>query len=226
MLDAKQLIGQIMGTGSEGSTGKGSGTAGIAGGALAGGLVGLMAGTKSGRKIGKKALTYGGTALLGGLAYKAWRDWQSGKKPDVAPTDRELPEPPMDSAFVPDAGDEANFNRTLLAAMIGAAKADGRIDDLERRRILQHLDRQGVADSDRTFVEAQLNLPLDLEPIVAGASCPERAAEIYAASLIAIDPNRPAEKGYLAMLSARLGLDPALVSHLHAGVEAAKAESQ
>ena len=34
MLDAKQLIGQIMGTGSEGSTGKGSGPAGIAGGAL------------------------------------------------------------------------------------------------------------------------------------------------------------------------------------------------
>ncbi len=83
MIDVKQLLGQYLGGQNEAAAGDGSNKAGnfggLAGGALAGGLVGLLAGTKTGRKIGKNALAYGGTAVLGGLAYKAWRDWQSGK---------------------------------------------------------------------------------------------------------------------------------------------------
>ena len=50
----------------------------------------------------------------------------------------------------------------------------------------------------------------------ARAACSERAAEIYAASLMAIDPSKPAERGYLAMLAARLKLETGLVEHLHA----------
>jgi uncharacterized membrane protein YebE (DUF533 family) len=33
---------------------------------------------------------------------------------------------------------------------------------------------------------------------------------------MAADPSKPAEKGYLAMLAARLKLEPGLVEHLHA----------
>ena len=49
----------------------------------------------------------------------------------------------------------------------------------------------------------------------------EEAAEIYAASLLAIDVDNPAERGYLGMLAARLNLDEKLVEHLHATVEGA-----
>ena len=52
------------------------------------------------------------------------------------------------------------------------------------------------------------------------AQASARATEIYAASLLVVDPEAPAEKGYLAMLAARLGLDPGLVAHLHARAEA------
>ncbi len=69
----------------------------------------------------------------------------------------------------------------------------------------------------------ELARPLDVDAIAAGATCPETAAEIYAASLIAIDPDRPSEKGYLANLAARLKLEPALVDHLHATVRTAMA---
>ena len=41
-------------------------------------------------------------------------------------------------------------------------------------------------------------------------------ALVYAASLLAVDPEGAAEKGYLAMLAARLHLDAGLVAHLHA----------
>lgn len=82
MFDAKQLLSQYLG-GQQASPGENTfntrNLGGLAGGALAGGLTGLLAGTKTGRTLGKNALIYSGTALVGGLAYKAWRDWQDGK---------------------------------------------------------------------------------------------------------------------------------------------------
>ena len=51
-------------------------------------------------------------------------------------------------------------------------------------------------------------------PVPAGYN--PNATEIYAASLLAIDPDGAAEQGYLALLAARLHLDPGLVDHLHA----------
>lgn len=82
MLKLKEILNQHLVGRAEGFTrerGNADIFGGIAGGAIAGSLGGLLAGTKTGRDFGKNALTYGGTALLGGLAYKAWRHWQSGK---------------------------------------------------------------------------------------------------------------------------------------------------
>ena len=226
MFDVKQLFDRYLGGQAHQASGgvNEAGTfGGLAGGALAGGLVGLLAGTKSGRKIGKNALLYGGTAVIGGLAYKAWRDWQNGKPAPMPQTSTaaraaQPPAPPSGSAFLPQPGQEADLNRALIRAMIGAAKADGQIDAEERQRIFQQINELGVDAEIRSFVMQELAQPLDLNPIVDSASCPETAAEIYAASLIAVDPSGAAEKGYLSMLAARLKLDPALVDHLHANV--------
>ncbi len=49
---------------------------GLAGGAMAGGLVALLLGNKSVRKTATTAAKFGGAAVLGGLAYKAYRNWQ------------------------------------------------------------------------------------------------------------------------------------------------------
>jgi len=100
MFDVKKLFNQYLDGQAEtvaGGSSKAGGFGGLAGGALAGGLVGLLAGTKTGRKIGKNALTYGGTAVLGGLAYKAWRDWQSGKPASTPP--RLVPRRPQRSTL-------------------------------------------------------------------------------------------------------------------------------
>ena len=51
--------------------------------------------------------------------------------------------------------------------------------------------------------------------------CEETAAEIYAASLMAIDRERASEQAYLSLLAARLKLAPGLVKLLNANVEAA-----
>ena len=73
----------------------------------------------------------------------------------------------------------------------------------------------------RSFVRDELTAPLNLDAIVEPAVCEETAAEIYAASLMAIDRERASEQAYLSMLVARLNLAPGLVNHLNANVEAA-----
>src|SRR3954451_18538199 len=54
---------------------------GLGGGALAGGLAGILLGTKQGRKLAGTAATVGGMALIGALAYGAYRNWKAGNAP-------------------------------------------------------------------------------------------------------------------------------------------------
>ncbi|HCR65335.1 MAG TPA: DUF533 domain-containing protein, partial [Oceanicaulis sp.] len=56
--------------------------------------------------------------------------------------------------------------------------------------------------------------------VVAAADTPEHAAEIYAASLVAIEIDTPAERAYLQMLAARLELDSDLVNEIHKAADA------
>ena len=117
---------------------------------------------------------------------------------------------------------EEQLRHALVRAMIGAAKADGRIDPEERQRIQAQIEALGLSGEMRDFVRDELAAPLDLDAIVAPAVCEETAAEIYAASLMAIDRTRAAEQAYLTLLAARLELAPGLVDHLNANVDAAK----
>ncbi|MBU2011307.1 MAG: tellurite resistance TerB family protein, partial [Gammaproteobacteria bacterium] len=55
----------------------GNALSGAGGGALAAGAMGLLLGNRKVRKMGGKAVTYGGLAALGVLAYKAYSNWQA-----------------------------------------------------------------------------------------------------------------------------------------------------
>ena len=236
MQDAKALLDQFLGqaqdTGGQqpqrasslSLQGLISGPGGLATGALAGGLAGLLLGGKKPRKLAKSALKVGGVALVGGLAYKAWRDWQANKAPAPAAgathTVPSIPAPEGTPFMPATKAEEESLSRSLIRAMIAAAKADGHVSDAERGRISENLAALELSATDRAFVEQELAKPLDVDAVARGASCPEQAAEIYAASLLVIDPNGAAERGYLAMLAARLNLDPELLRHLHANADA------
>jgi uncharacterized membrane protein YebE (DUF533 family) len=69
----------------------------------------------------------------------------------------------------------------------------------------------------------EMRKPLNIDSVVADATTTERAIEIYTASVLAIDPDDPAEQAYLAMLAARLKLAPGLKTTIEQ--EAAKALS-
>ena len=223
MFDAKRLMDQFLG----GQDGKGAGEfmKGAGGGALAGGLAAILLGTKTGRNIGGEALKLGGMAAVGALAYKAYRDWQAGKATTAAPAAQQsvpmLPAP-SGTPFNPSTETgQQRLARHLLRAMIAAAKADGHIDAQEQARIFAEMDKLPLAADDKAFVMDELRAKLDIDAVAGAAETPEEAAEIYTASLLAIDIDNAAERGYLAMLAARLELDDALVAHLQQTVAAA-----
>lgn len=233
MFDAKNLLDQFIGAQQQGRSGdQGAGDllrqathalSGFGGGAVAGGLAGLLLGSKGGRKLAGSALTYGGMAVAGALAYRAYQNWQAGKAATpTASTDMPLLPPPMDTPFNPasEAGQQA-LGRNLLRAMIAAAKADGHIDAAEQGNIFAQMDKLNVGAEDKAFVMDELRKPLDVDAVASAARTPEEAAELYTVSLLAIDVDNPAERAYLSLLAARLKLDDKLVAHLHATIEGA-----
>lgn len=185
-------------------------------GAIAGGLLGVLL-SGNARKVLGTGVKVGGAAVIGSLAYKAYEDWKAGKLAQADAPDQTLELPAPSDAFLPQnqaAADDLSYK--LLQAMIGAAKADGQVTPQERARIADQLPRLGLGQEAQTMITEQLDTPLDIAAIASLAQTEAQAAEIYAASLLVVDPQGGAEKGYLAMLAARLHLDPGLVAHLHA----------
>jgi hypothetical protein len=104
----------------------------------------------------------------------------------------------------------------MIRAMIEAAKADGKIDPEERRRILTCLKDAGAPDSDRQALLAAMESPPDMDALVARVTSPELAVEVYAASLLAIKDDQPSEQRYLARLGEQLKLPRETIEGLHA----------
>ena len=99
--------------------------------------------------------------------------------------------------------------------MIGAAKADGHIDQDEMQKVIGRLAQDTVTADEKQFVLEQMAAPVDLTELAAEVRSPTQAAQVYAASLLAITADSPQEKAYLADLARALGLDDATVAELH-----------
>lgn len=188
--------------------------------AVLGGLGALVFGSSTGRAVVGSAARLGGMALIGGLAYKAYQNYQSGKpmldigSPEVLPA-------PAGTGFEPEAASEATA-LVFIRAMIAAAAADGAIDADERAAILGGLREAGFDPEANEWLAKEMANPASVETLVEGAESPELAAQIYTAARIAINPDTPKEKDFLAGLAASLGLDAELVANIDAAASAAK----
>jgi uncharacterized membrane protein YebE (DUF533 family) len=182
---------------------------------LAGAVAGGLLTSKSGRKIGKQALQVGGMAAIAGLAYAAWQRHQHGTA--VAAEVQPSPQLLRDAGFLPAAAPErtgGELDLALFRAMLAAARSDGRLDVAERRALFDHIAKQGLGEAERAELFGEIERPVTLEEVVASATTRQRAVELYAASRVAIEPDSAAERGYLALLAARLDLDDALVASI------------
>lgn len=176
------------------------------------GLAGVLLGTKTGRGLVK----LGGVAAVGGLAYKAYKDWQAnqgnggqdhGGKGGGAIAPKELAPPPSGSAFDHSGADSQERSLAYLTAMIAAAKADGHIDGFEQERIFAKVNELAADSEARAFLMNEMMAPLDIEKITRLAHSQESAVEVYTASAMAILIDTPEEREYMNTLADRLGIE-------------------
>lgn len=177
---------------------------GAGGGALGAGAIGLLLGSKKARKMGGKVITYGGLAALGAVAFKAYSNWQ---EQNGAAQQRRV-EPQTVDRLPPAQVEE--HSQAILRAVIGAAKADGHIDDRERELIDGEVAKLSQDPDLQRWFDQELNKPLEPRDIASSATTPEMAAEMYLASLLMVDEENFMERSYLEELARQLALDPAL----------------
>jgi uncharacterized membrane protein YebE (DUF533 family) len=178
-------------------------------GALAGALLGGGSGSVKG------ALGGGAMALLGSLALDALRNMNQPE-----PTRQSIPPAELPLGMRPPANavEETELESTaklILKAMISAAKADGRIDEEEMRRIVGRLQEAGADAEAQAFVRHELSQPLDLGGLIRAVPNRQVAVEVYGASLFAIEVDTPEERDYLRQLADGLGLDQDVVQRIH-----------
>lgn len=179
---------------------------GLAGGAVAGGVMALLLGNKSARRFAGTAATYGGAALLGGLAYKAYNNWQQDKHEQSLLTKKGFSAAEIMS---PD------YQLTLIKAMIAAARADGHIDATEQQRIFDAINKMDLSTELKALMFDLLNKPITVDEIARGAVNLEQKSELYLVSCMIIDPDHTAEKAHLEDLTEKLNLPAGLVEQLH-----------
>ncbi|TLX55938.1 DUF533 domain-containing protein [Stutzerimonas nosocomialis] len=195
-----------------GGGGLGSLLSGGGNSALAAGAMGLLLGNRKARRFGGKATTYGGLAALGVLAYKAYNNWQAQQGNTAAPEPRTLDRLPPDEV--------EGHSQAILKALVAAAKADGHVDDRERQLIEAEMAKLTDDAELRRWLEGELNKPLSPQEVASAATTPELAAEMYLASLLAVDEEQFMERAYLDELARALKLEPGLKAELESQARA------
>lgn len=229
MMDINGLLNQFLGGNMGGSNtltekakalteqAKQGGLGGFAGGAAAGGLLTLLLSSDKVRSMAGGVLGYGGAAVLGAMAHKAYQNYQSNQSKAALTPVTEQDVTNLAANFQPEimttaAGDP--FAVLLIKGMIAAAKSDGHIDETEQKRIFSEVEKLNLSFEHKALVFDALNQPLNIDELTKDIHSVELASEFYLASLLTIDPDNSAEQAYLTMLANKLKLPADLVAHL------------
>ena len=198
-------LGNLMG----GLGGLGGVLSGLAGNKAAMGGLGALAGALmgGGGNAARGAIGGGALAMLASLAISALKN--AGQAPSQMPSALLPDQTPQQQAAV-----EADAT-IMVKAMINAAKADGEISQQEMQKIFGKLSEDGLQAEAQQFFQAEAGKPMNTQELVAAAQGrPELAAQIYAASILVIDTDEPADTAYLRDLATQLGLSPEVTGHL------------
>jgi len=176
--------------------------AGLVGGAAAGSIIALLMNNKPARKFVGTAATYGGAAVLGGLAFKAFKTWQLNlKNIQSTETDQDYKD-----TFYARHEVAPDFELKLIKAMIAASKADGHIDAQEQQRIFQAVAQMNISNEMKSTVFDLLNHPISVEEIVLGVHDTGHKSELFLAACLVSDSQLPSVKVFLDQMAYDLAL--------------------
>jgi uncharacterized membrane protein YebE (DUF533 family) len=98
--------------------------------------------------------------------------------------------------------------------MIGAAKSDGHIDEIEQKRIFDAVEQMSLSSEMKGLVFDLLRQPIYVEELAHNAQNMEQKSEVYLASCLAIDLDNSCEHNYLSKLATALGLPSELAEQI------------
>jgi len=183
---------------------------GLVGGVAAGSIMALLLGNNSTRKIAGKVAGYGGAALLGGLAYKAYKNWQfNNQQPNTEVVNNEAPIV-YDKGMVNKSLMTQDFEIKLIKVMIASAKADCHIDALEQKKIFHAIDHMDLSIEIRAAPFNLLNKPIDIDAITHDIEGIHQKSEIYLAARLVSQTDHPDNIKFLHQLASSLGLPEGL----------------
>ena len=191
---------------------------GLAGGAAAGGIVALFMGNKKARKFAGKAARYGGAALLGGVALKAYQNWQqqpsapSQSSPQIHTNTNTRQN--FHQQALAGRNSEAPFETTLIRAMIAASRADGHIDSEEQQRIFAAVDKMNLSSEHKGVIFDSLQQDFTVHQLAEEIQNDEQKMEIYLASCLVTDISDEAVRAHLDSLAITLQLPDTLCREL------------
>ena len=188
---------------------------GFTSGTAAGGIANLLPSNQSASQTSGKATSFGSAALLGGLAYKAFSNWQHNYGKQAIRSDR------AENRLVADTGGfthadigSPEFQRQLIKSMIAAAQADGQIDAIESERIFSAAANMDISRDIEGALFELSQQPITVEELVSGVETIDQKAEIYLASCLASNQDHPSEQAHLDRLAAALELPERLPQQL------------
>ena len=159
------------------------------------------------------AIKGGALAMLAGVAYKALTN--AGQGAEGAPAGGEAPvftggAVPVGMKGAANPAEAQVLEQTaelVIKGMMNVAKADGQVSADEIQGIIGKLKEAGMDGDMEAWIMAELRKPIDLDAFAAEIPNKEVAAQIYAASLLAVEVDTPQEKAYLNDLAKKTGID-------------------
>lgn len=185
------------------------------------GLAGLMFKNRKGG-LSSGLVKLGGLAVIGALAYRAIQSRTAPVTAGGAPPQGLVAddfEAPAGTRFHPVSQTEDDA-LLLLRTMIAAASADGKIDELERARIVKGMAEAGIDPQSSQWLEDEMASPADVDTLAEPVNDRETASQVYAAARITIDPDTLQEREFLRRLAEALDLDEPLLKEIDAAVTA------
>ncbi len=174
-------------------------------------LGGLFGGNEKGNIL-EGLIKGGGLAAVASVAFNAIKNFQNQD---------ESANKKMDLTDLGQTGSDHNgdFALTLVRAMIQAAKADGHVDDKERKLIGNKINESGIDQKTAEFLMEELEKPVDIDALLSNVNTDEQKTEIYVASRMTLDPNKPKNREYLNNLLAKLNLPDSLKQHIENAIK-------
>ncbi len=187
---------------------------GLAGGAAAGGVMALLMSNKAARKVMGNAATIGGSALVGGLAYKAFDNWKQNRPLSQTKSINSHDVEQASAAIEATNSAKLSLHLTQIKAMIAAGKADGHLDAQEQAKIFQAVEQMALSVEEKAAVFDSMNRDISIEELEETVTDYHQKAEIYLAAYLAIEVDEEKERAYLNSLATALALPDGLPQYL------------